>query len=316
MAKTTAPSASTTIAAPRWRDLTTLPRVTSARTGFSMAASGFRCCGSPAFGADGAACQKRWRKADTAATVGRPSSRPSRTGHRCRRTTRPNTTIAPACRSTGIIEGWQADAAAYRATALCESYVSYGEGERQLYDLFKPDNIRGNALVMFIHGGYWQALDRSHFSHMARGLNRLGLPVAVVGYDLCPQVELGHIVWELQQAAAALWRRFGLPVVATGHSAGGHLSACTCNRLEERRPRSARPARAGGLRHFRADPKPLTETSLNKALGLSMEAAESKARCSAGAGAVDDGCGRRSRRELRISQPRAAASSISGAWRA
>ncbi len=122
----------------------------------------------------------------------------------------------------GIIAGWQADAAAYRSEALCELDVSYGEGERQAYDLFKPETIRGNALVMFIHGGYWQALDRSYFSHMARGLNRLGLPVAVVGYDLCPQVHLGHIVWELQQAAAALWRHF------TGWYTGG--LSCLYNR--------------------------------------------------------------------------------------
>ena len=176
----------------------------------------------------------------------------------------------------GIVAGWQADAAAYRATALCELGVSYGEGERQFYDLFKPETIQGNALVMFIHGGYWQRLDRSHFSHMARGLNGLGLPVAVVGYDLCPQVDLGHIVWELQQAAAALWRRFGLPVVATGHSAGGHLSACTLatdwKNVDADLPEHLVPAAYGisGLYNL----KPLTETSINKALGLSMEAAE------------------------------------------
>jgi arylformamidase len=176
----------------------------------------------------------------------------------------------------GIIAGWQADAAAYRATALCELGVSYGAGERQDYDLFKPEAVRGNALVMFIHGGYWQALDRSHFSHMARGLNRLGLPVAVIGYDLCPQVSLGHIVWETQQAAAALWRRFSLPVVASGHSAGGHLSACALatdwKNLDPDLPDQLVPAAYGisGLYNL----KPLTETSLNNALGLSMEAAE------------------------------------------
>ena len=176
----------------------------------------------------------------------------------------------------GIIASWQTDAAAYRSEALCELDVSYGEGARQAYDLFKPDAIRGNALVMFIHGGYWQALDRSYFSHMARGLNRLGLPVAVVGYDLCPQVHLGHIVWELQQAAAALWRRFGLPVVATGHSAGGHLSACALatnwKNVDPNLPDQLVPAAYGisGLYNL----KPLTETSINKALGLDMEAAE------------------------------------------
>lgn len=175
-----------------------------------------------------------------------------------------------------IMAGWAADAAAYREQAFCEFGVSYGESDRQRYDLFKPQEVRGNAIVMFIHGGYWQALDRSSFSHMARGLNARGLPVAVVGYDLCPQVELGHIVWELQQAAAALWRRFNLPVVATGHSAGGHLAACLLatnwDNVDPDLPEVLVPAAYGisGLYNL----KPLTETSVNDALNLSFEAAE------------------------------------------
>lgn len=176
----------------------------------------------------------------------------------------------------GIIAGWASDAAAYRSEAVCELGVAYGESERQRYDLFKPETVTGNAIAMFIHGGYWQALDRSSFSHMARGLNRRGVPVAVVGYDLCPQVELGHIVWEMQQAAAALWRRFSLPVVATGHSAGGHLAACLLAtnwaNVDADLPQQLVPAAYGisGLYNL----KPLTETSINTALGLSFEAAE------------------------------------------
>lgn len=175
-----------------------------------------------------------------------------------------------------IMAGWAADAAAYREQAFCELGVSYGESDRQRYDLFKPQEVRGNAIVIFIHGGYWQALDRSSFSHMARGLNARGLPVAVVGYDLCPQVELGHIVWEMQQAAAALWRRFNLPVVATGHSAGGHLAACLLatnwDNVDPDLPEVLVPAAYGisGLYNL----KPLTETSINDALKLSFEAAE------------------------------------------
>lgn len=175
-----------------------------------------------------------------------------------------------------IIAGWASDAAAYRESAVSELGVSYGESERQRYDLFKPDAIKGDAIVLFIHGGYWQALDRSFFSHMARGLNRRGVPVAVAGYDLCPQVELGHIVWELQQAAAALWHRFKLPVVAAGHSAGGHLAACLLatdwTNVDPELPDQLVPAAYGisGIYNL----KPLTETSVNTALGLSFEAAE------------------------------------------
>jgi arylformamidase len=175
-----------------------------------------------------------------------------------------------------LIAGWAADAAAYRSEAVSELGVGYGESPRQYYDLFKPETVNSRAIVLFIHGGYWQALDPSYFSHMARGLNRLGVPVAVAGYDLCPQVEIGHIVWEMQQAAAALWRRFGLPVVAAGHSAGGQLSACLLatdwKNVDPELPDHLVPAAYGisGLYNL----KPLTETSLNKALGLTMEAAE------------------------------------------
>jgi arylformamidase len=130
--------------------------------------------------------------------------------------------------------------------------------------------VKSQAIVLFIHGGYWQALDPSFFSHMARGLNLRGVPVAVAGYDLCPQVEVGHIVWELQQAAAAIWRRYNLPVVAAGHSAGGQLSACLLatdwSNVDAKLPDHVVPAAYGisGLYNL----KPLTETSLNKALGL------------------------------------------------
>ena len=176
----------------------------------------------------------------------------------------------------GIIAGWARDAAAYRETAVSELGIRYGEGPRQSYDLFKPEAVKSQAIVLFIHGGYWQALDPSFFSHMARGLNLRGVPVAVAGYDLCPEVKVGHIVWELQQAAAAIWRRYNLPVVAAGHSAGGQLSACLLatdwSNVDAKLPEHVVPAAYGisGLYNL----KPLTETSLNKALGLTLEGAE------------------------------------------
>lgn len=175
-----------------------------------------------------------------------------------------------------IIAGWKADSEAYRAEAVSDFGIRYGEGERQVYDLFKPQEEKGDAIVLFIHGGYWQALSPDFFSHMARGPNRLGIPVAVAGYDLCPQVELGHIVWEMQQAAAALWHRFNRPIVAAGHSAGGHLAACLLatdwRNVDSTLPDKLVRAAYGisGLYNL----KPLTETSINTALRLDMAAAE------------------------------------------
>ena len=101
------------------------------------------------------------------------------------------------------IAGWARDAQAYRDLNL-PLRIAYGPSERQFIDLFHagaPD--RAAATVIFIHGGYWQNLAPSFFSHLARGPNAHGLDVAVAGYDLCPQVRVGDIVEELRAAAAS-----------------------------------------------------------------------------------------------------------------
>jgi arylformamidase len=124
-----------------------------------------------------------------------------------------------------IIEGWARDAAAYRTAARHRhKSIRYGDSDRQVIELFEPETPQGGATVLFIHGGYWQALDRSFFSHMARGLNVQGLRVAIPGYDLSPFVHVEEIVDQLRRACRLL--AGSGPVVASGHSAGGHLAAC------------------------------------------------------------------------------------------
>ncbi|MBJ6125963.1 alpha/beta hydrolase [Microvirga splendida] len=168
------------------------------------------------------------------------------------------------------IAGWQRDAAAYRETARCELGLSYGPGERHRLDLFLPqDGDTGRPVVLFIHGGYWQGLDKSFFSHLARGANERGLTVAVTNYTLAPAATLGEIVSEIEDASDFLVRRTARPLVATGHSAGGHLAACLMARPDPQTMsvRAAMPI--SGL----FDLPPLVPTSINRALGLTLEEA-------------------------------------------
>jgi arylformamidase len=87
------------------------------------------------------------------------------------------------------------------------------------------------GLLMFIHGGYWRALDKSDFSFLAPALAGAGITVAVPNYALCPDVQVRDIVMQLVQAGAWLYRNganFGAPcgdLHVAGHSAGGHLAA-------------------------------------------------------------------------------------------
>jgi arylformamidase len=125
-----------------------------------------------------------------------------------------------------IIAGWARDAAAFRATHdNAELDVPYGPSPRQMLDVFWPGRQRTAPMALFIHGGYWQALDKSFSSHLARGLLAHGVAVAMPSYDLCPQVTLSVLTGQLREAAAFLYRRHGGRMLATGHSAGGHLAA-------------------------------------------------------------------------------------------
>jgi arylformamidase len=128
-----------------------------------------------------------------------------------------------------IFARWTRDAELYRAEALkadrAELGLSYGDTPRQYFDLFLPAAGATSPLALFIHGGWWRSLDPSMFSQMARGLNTRGIAVAVVGYDLCPNVTIAEIIEQMRRACAFLWQRFGRRMVVCGHSAGGHLAA-------------------------------------------------------------------------------------------
>lgn len=167
------------------------------------------------------------------------------------------------------IAGWQRDAAAYRETARSELDLAYGPGERHRLDLFYPgDGDNNRPIVMFIHGGYWQAFDKSSSSHLARGANMRGLTVAVPSYTLAPAATLADIIAEIEMAADFIMERTGRPIVAAGHSAGGHLAACLMARpMPQRAIRAAMPI--SGL----FDLPPLVGTSINRALGLTSEEA-------------------------------------------
>jgi arylformamidase len=128
--------------------------------------------------------------------------------------------------SAEIIAAWARDAATFRASGVrAELDLAYGEGAREKLDLFLPPDDRAAPTALFIHGGYWQALDRSFVSHCARGLLGQGVAVAVPSYDLCPAVTLGEIAEQMRRAAAFLHRRRGGRLLAAGHSAGGQLAA-------------------------------------------------------------------------------------------
>jgi arylformamidase len=174
-----------------------------------------------------------------------------------------------------LIAGWASDAKAYRqAYPERLQVVSYGPGPRHNIDMFAAGNE--GPIAVFIHGGYWQALDSSFFSHLAAGLNAHGISVAIPNYDLCPAVSVDEIITQTRSAMREL-AKLDRRLVVSGHSAGGHLAACMLatdwRAIDPVLPSDLILAvyTISGL----FDLVPLVGTSLNKALQLDEASARS-----------------------------------------
>jgi arylformamidase len=176
-----------------------------------------------------------------------------------------------------IFARWQRETDAYRAAMPgAQLGISYGPSPRQTIDLFPGKDAKAEApLAMFIHGGWWRALDPKMFSQMARGANAHGVTVAVVGYDLAPHVSIATIIEQMRAAVLKLWHDQRKRVMVYGHSAGGHLTACLVatewKTLDPTAPNDLVPAGYAISGVF--DLAPLTQISINADLKLDEKSA-------------------------------------------
>lgn len=132
--------------------------------------------------------------------------------------------------SAVLLDRWARASALVREQSVCHLDLPYGEGPMERLDVFPADGT-GAPVLLFIHGGYWRALDKSDHSFVASAFADEGALVVLPNYSLCPSVGLERIPLQLTQALAWVWRnaaRFGGDpnrIILAGHSAGGQLAA-------------------------------------------------------------------------------------------
>jgi arylformamidase len=171
---------------------------------------------------------------------------------------------------------WEVLARAFRAAMgeRLRAGIPYGPHPRQRFDLFLPERAPV-GLVVYIHGGYWRAFDRSTWSHLAAGPLARGWAVAMPGYVLAPEVRIGAITAMVSGAIAAAAAEVAGPIRLAGHSAGGHLvtrQVCADTRVPDAVfARIERVVAISGLHDLR----PLLRLTLNETLRL--DAAEARA---------------------------------------
>ena len=168
--------------------------------------------------------------------------------------------------SAALTAARNAAGAAFRAAHPGQLDLRFGDTEREAWDLF-PGRDSGAPCLVFFHGGYWQRNSRQDFAHLAEGALAMGWSVAMAGYTLAPEASLTRIGWQVHAALdwlSAHGAAHGIagPIVASGWSAGGHLTALA---LEH-------PAVSAGLAISGIfELAPIRDTALNTALRLTEE---------------------------------------------
>ena len=94
---------------------------------------------------------------------------------------------------------WEAESVRVREALACTLDVRYGAGPNMTADLF-PAPAGGAPIQVFIHGGYWRAMDKDVHSFPAEGFVAAGGAAVSLNYALAPAVTLDTIVEQCRTA--------------------------------------------------------------------------------------------------------------------
>jgi len=130
---------------------------------------------------------------------------------------------------------WARESAEARETLPARIDLPYGQGVNETLDIF-PAPVPDAPVLVFIHGGYWRAMDKKDHSFIAPAFNDRGICVVQPNYALCPgtseqPVTVPGIMLQMVRALEWTWRHIaahgGDPkrITVAGHSAGGHMAA-------------------------------------------------------------------------------------------
>ncbi len=178
-----------------------------------------------------------------------------------------------------FIDEYIQQSALMRKTYAANLYenLHYGDAPRAMMDVFVPSGTGPFPVHVFIHGGYWQALSKAESIFAAKNFLDQGIIFIALDYTLAPDANLAQITSEAR--AGALWvlreiSRFGgdaTNITMSGHSAGAHLLAEIIAMDWPGAGFETCPLTGAALISGVYDLRPLVQTYINDALGMSDE---------------------------------------------
>jgi arylformamidase len=106
--------------------------------------------------------------------------------------------------------------------------------ERQVLDVYAPEGAKNLPVVFWIHGGGWQAGDKSMVAVKPKAFMAAGFVFVSISYRLLPNVDMGALTKDVADALGWVHKNIatygGDPnrLLVMGHSAGGQLAALMC----------------------------------------------------------------------------------------
>jgi acetyl esterase/lipase len=105
---------------------------------------------------------------------------------------------------------------------------------KQLLDVYAPPNAKGLPVVFWIHGGGWQAGDKSDVKTKPQAFEDKGFVFVSINYRLMPAVDMATLTGDVAKSFHWVHDHIaeygGDPnrVLVGGHSAGAQLAALIC----------------------------------------------------------------------------------------
>ena len=106
--------------------------------------------------------------------------------------------------------------------------------ERQILDIHAPKDAKNLPVVFWIHGGGWQAGDKSLVQEKPKAFVERGFVFVSTNYRLLPKVEMLTIFQDVAKSLGWVYKNIaeygGDPnrIFVMGHSAGAQLAALMC----------------------------------------------------------------------------------------
>ena len=115
------------------------------------------------------------------------------------------------------------------------SDIAYAKAhERQVLDVYAPEGAKNLPVVFWIHGGGWQAGNKSMVGVKPKAFTTAGFVFVSINYRLLPTVDMTALTSDV--ATALGWVHTNIAtyggdptrMLVMGHSAGGQLAALMC----------------------------------------------------------------------------------------